>query len=74
MGALFYFKCEKCGYTAEVSGGKDSGFFISTETKMCSNCRRIVDTVIGPGGRNMGINSTLKTKKISVRIAGILNY
>jgi Zn finger protein HypA/HybF involved in hydrogenase expression len=45
MGETNVFKCEKCSYRAEVSGGRDSGKLVATDTRMCPNCLRIVDAV-----------------------------
>ena len=47
MGSTYVYKCTACKYEAEISGGKDSGFLISTQTKMCPNCRQLVDVVTG---------------------------
>ncbi len=46
MGSLHSFKCEKCGYDAEVSGGEDAGFEVATRTMVCANCRELVDVVV----------------------------
>ena len=47
MGEWFEFKCPKCGYRAEVSGGKDCGMVAVTETMICESCRELVDVQIG---------------------------
>lgn len=46
MGGTYIFKCSSCGYSAEVSGGKDRGFVIFTETKVCQDCRELMDVVV----------------------------
>lgn len=47
MGQLYRFECPSCGYHAEVSGGKDRGFVALTQTKVCQDCREVVDVLIG---------------------------
>lgn len=47
MGELHTFECPSCGYHAEVSGGKDRGFIAFTQTKVCQNCRQVVDVLTG---------------------------
>jgi len=51
MGTLFEFRCNKCDYTAEVSGGKDCGMVAVVRTMVCRNCRELVDVTIGRRGR-----------------------
>ncbi len=46
MGAWFEFTCGNCGYSAEVSGGKDCGMICVVETMVCQTCRELVDVVI----------------------------
>ncbi|OHB44928.1 MAG: hypothetical protein A2178_02385 [Planctomycetes bacterium GWC2_49_10] len=43
MGSIYRYKCAACNYQAEVSGGKDRGFEIFTETKVCLNCKEVMD-------------------------------
>ena len=45
MGAKFTFKCD-CGYSAEVSGRPDSGFFATTITASCDDCKEIGDITV----------------------------
>ncbi len=40
------FKCEACGYHAEVSGGDDAGMIGTTTTISCSVCRKLYDVVV----------------------------
>ncbi len=47
MGGIYVFECEKCKYEARVAGGRDSGFLINTQTKICPDCRQLVDVVTG---------------------------
>lgn len=47
MGRLYEFKCEECGYQAEVSGGEDAGWLVVTRSMTCLDCRRVVDVVVG---------------------------
>jgi hypothetical protein len=50
MGSWTEFKCVKCGYRAEVSGGKDCGMVAVVETMVCQSCRQLVDVLIGRCG------------------------
>jgi len=50
MGTHYLFGCSNCGYTAEVSGGKDCGFFATVRTMLCTDCRELVDVLIGIQG------------------------
>jgi hypothetical protein len=45
MGQYFQFRCDACGYKAEVSGGADCGFSVATQTISCAKCRELVDLV-----------------------------
>jgi Zn finger protein HypA/HybF involved in hydrogenase expression len=47
MGSKFEFRCDTCGYTAEVSGGPDAGFYVLVETMVCNDCKELVDVLIG---------------------------
>lgn len=66
MGATFVFKCAACKYEAIVSGGKDSGFIINTQTKTCPACRQLVDVVTGII-RGVNIPEKLKIKMIKAK-------
>ncbi len=46
MGYLYSFKCQSCGYYAEVSGGDDAGMMIVTTTISCGVCRELYDVVV----------------------------
>lgn len=46
MGRLLRWKCESCGYEAEVSGGRDRGFIAVTETMVCRKCSELVDVLV----------------------------
>ncbi len=46
MGYLYSFKCQSCGYYAEVSGGDDVGMMASTTTINCGVCRELYDVVV----------------------------
>jgi hypothetical protein len=50
MGAWFKFACSSCGYTAEVSGGRDVGMVAVVQTSTCTRCRDLVDVIIGYWG------------------------
>jgi Zn finger protein HypA/HybF involved in hydrogenase expression len=43
MGTRYGFRCESCGYQAEVSGGRDAGMATLTATVACEDCRRLYD-------------------------------
>lgn len=45
MGRLYGYKCEKCSYTALISGVPDRGFVYRTRTKLCAACRQLVDVL-----------------------------
>lgn len=47
MGSSYLFECPECGYSAEVSGGRDRGFVAVTETRTCDRCREVVDVLVG---------------------------
>ena len=50
MGSWFRFTCSKCGYGAEVSGGKDCGMLAVVQTMICQDCAELVDVLIGQCG------------------------
>lgn len=52
MGTLYSFECPGCGYSAEVSGGRDVGMDTVVQTATCANCRELVDVVIGWWGKD----------------------
>lgn len=43
MGSIYRYNCTSCKYKVKVSGGKDRGFEIFTETKVCLNCKEVMD-------------------------------
>ena len=45
MSSNYIYKCTACNYKEQVSGGKDRGKLVSTETMTCPDCLRLVDTV-----------------------------
>ena len=45
MGTQFEFSCQRCGYTAQVSGGIDFGFVVETQTVFCFTCDKLRDIV-----------------------------
>ena len=51
MGTKFLFKCDSCNYSAELSGGKDSGFVAFVQTMTCNSCKELVDVLIGAYGK-----------------------
>jgi len=51
MGKTYLFKCNACGYEANISGGKDCGFIAVVQTMTCHNCNELVDVTIGAEGK-----------------------
>lgn len=47
MGERYEFVCGDCGYSATVSGGKDRGFVAFIETMVCTDCKKLVDVLVG---------------------------
>ncbi len=45
MGASYQFRCDSCGYEAEVSGGGDAGMLVITTTVLCETCEELYDVV-----------------------------
>jgi hypothetical protein len=45
VGSLYQFRCEACGYAAEVSGGRDCGMASATVTILCETCSELFDVV-----------------------------
>lgn len=43
MGFRQTYGCESCGLQATVSGGKDHGFYVETETRYCPHCQTLDD-------------------------------
>jgi hypothetical protein len=52
MGALYEFTCAKCGYSANVSGGRDVGMDAVVRTMICEDCLDLVDVLIGRWGKD----------------------
>ncbi len=52
MEALYKFTCSHCEYANEVSGGRDCGMLAVVETRICSQCRALVDVLIGAQGKD----------------------
>ena len=47
IGQQFEFACPNCKYRATVSGGKDCGIIIETQTMTCNACQEVVDVMVG---------------------------
>jgi hypothetical protein len=47
IGQQFEFRCPQCGYRVTVSGGKDCGIIIETQTMTCKACQEVVDVMVG---------------------------
>jgi hypothetical protein len=43
MGWSQGYRCDSCGLHAVVSGGKDRGFYVETETRYCPHCQKLDD-------------------------------
>ncbi len=46
MGMTATYKCQSCGLSAKVSGGRDVGKYASTQTVWCAHCREIQDVMV----------------------------
>lgn len=46
MGYMEGVICPDCGYSAMVSGCRDSGIDIVTDTKICNDCKELVDVIV----------------------------
>lgn len=46
MGKRVRFRCS-CGYRQDVSGGPDAGMWVSTQTIVCKQCRKLFDVIVG---------------------------
>jgi hypothetical protein len=51
MGSKSEFTCDKCGYQAEVSGGRDCGMIAVVQTMICETCCQLVDVLTGRFGK-----------------------
>lgn len=45
MGTLKTYQCNKCNYSAHISGGPDEGMLIKTNSMLCEQCNEVVDVV-----------------------------
>ena len=45
MGTWYGYRCQECGYSADVSGGEDVGMSVQTQTGYCLACKKLVDYV-----------------------------
>ncbi|MDP3176513.1 MAG: hypothetical protein Q8M76_01335 [Spirochaetaceae bacterium] len=53
MGAHYDFRCDRCGYSAEISGGADFGYVTRTKTALCLDCNALVDVVTETRSKTM---------------------
>ncbi len=51
MGTWYTFKCNKCGYEVQTSGGHACGFLDVVDTYICEACKEIVDVSVGEYGK-----------------------
>ncbi|MFH0945425.1 MAG: hypothetical protein V2A76_09535 [Planctomycetota bacterium] len=47
MGAMSIYRCGACGYEATVCGRRDLGMLVEVETRVCTECRAVVDVALG---------------------------
>ena len=47
MASLYHHQCSACGYSADVSGGRDCGMTAHTITLECLDCKKLVDAANG---------------------------
>lgn len=45
MGKKVTYQCNKCDYSAHISGGRDVGMIVKTNTYVCDKCKEIVDVI-----------------------------
>jgi Zn finger protein HypA/HybF involved in hydrogenase expression len=61
LGTRHTFRCARCEYEAEASGGKDYGMAaILFDTMVCTRCRELVDVVIGTACEDMELPEDVK--------------
>lgn len=60
MGTKYTFKCNKCGYSVESSGGNDYGYWATIETHICNSCNNLVDILVGEYGKTYSKDYVLK--------------
>lgn len=46
MGTRYTYQCNKCGYSAFISGRPDAGMIVKTNTFLCQKCKDVVDVVV----------------------------
>lgn len=51
MGAIYTFKCPKCGLSFQSSPGRDFGFEAVIDPMICENCNQLVDVLVGRRGK-----------------------
>ena len=51
MGRLHKFECSNCSFSAEMSGGNDTGMICQTTTILCEDCKELYDVVIKYNGK-----------------------
>jgi DNA-directed RNA polymerase subunit RPC12/RpoP len=51
LGTSFTYRCSKCEYEVQTSGGLDWGFLAVTDTYICKSCKNIVDVAVGLHGK-----------------------
>jgi len=63
MGTKYTFNCNRCGYSARVSGGHDFGMKAVTDTFTCRSCKNVVDVSVGEYGNTYTREEVLLKKK-----------
>ena len=64
MGCKYELKCEGCGYSAVVSGGKDVGMVAVVQTMTCHDCKDLVDVLIGRYGEEGPIDDAVSAHEL----------
>ena len=66
MGTWHVYRCNKCNYEVQTSGGHDCGFFAVTDTYICNSCKAVVDVAVGEYGITYSKEEALMQKERSL--------
>ena len=66
MGKAYNYKCDNCGYSAIVSGGRDFGFVAVVKTMICEDCKNLVDVLIGRHGKDGATGDIEYDRKLNI--------
>ena len=67
MGTSYNYKCDKCNYSVQTSGGFDFGMLAVTDTYICTQCKEIVDVSVGVYGEKLSLEESQK-KQIELQL------